>query len=54
MFQLLIHRVVHSVINPVEQTQGTDLASMPRATKFTLTQPFRAASNTIQQAQISH
>ena len=40
------------VINLIEQTQSTDLSSVSHTTKFTLTQPFRAANNTIQQTQM--
>ena len=32
----------------IEQTQSTDLPSVPQTTKFSLTQPFRTANNTVQ------
>ena len=47
-----MQRMVHSVISIIEITQGTDLPSVPQTTKFTLTQPFRTANNTIQQTQM--
>ena len=40
MLQIFINRVVHSVIKLIEQTQGTDLSSVPQTTELTLTQPF--------------
>ena len=40
--------VVRSVVNLIEQTQGTDLPSVPQTTKFTLSQLLRTANNTIQ------
>ena len=51
---MLIHmqRLVRFVINLIEQTQGTDLPSVPQTTKFTLTQPLRTANNPIQQTQM--
>ena len=39
---------VRSVINLIEQTQGTDPPSVPQTTMFTLTQPFRTANYSIQ------
>ena len=44
--------MIHSVINLLVQTQCTDLLSVPHGTKFTLTQLFRNAVNTIQQTQM--
>ena len=38
--------------NLIEQTQGTDLPSVPQIIKFSLTQPFRIANNTIQETQM--
>ena len=52
LFQLLIHREVHSVINLVEQTQDTNPLSVPQTTKLTLPQAINTANNTIQQTQI--
>ena len=52
MITILIHRVVHSVINLIQQTQGTNLPSVPQATKLTLAQPFRTVNYTIQQTQM--
>ena len=46
MIEKLIHRVVNPVINLIEQTQGTDIRTVPQTTKLTL-QPFRTAKNTI-------
>ena len=43
--------MVHSVINLVKQTQGTDLPSVPQTTKFTLAH-FRTANNPNQQTQM--
>ena len=51
MLQIFIHRVVHSVINPIEQTQDTNLLSVLQTTKLTLTQHFRTANNTIHHIQ---
>ena len=39
------------MINLLEQTQGTNLPSVPRTAKLTLTQPFHTANNTLQQTQ---
>ena len=36
MLQILTHRVVRSVIILIEQTQGTELPSVPQTTKFHL------------------
>ena len=46
--------VVHSVKDLIEQTHGTNPPYVPRAqtAKFTLTQSFRTANNTIQQTQM--
>ena len=52
MSQILIHRVIHSVINLIKQTQGTNLPSVLETTKLTLTQLFCTPNNTIQQTQI--
>ena len=52
MRQILIHKVAHSMINLMKQTQGTDFPSVPIITKFILTQPFRTVNNTIQQTQM--
>ena len=52
MIQMLIHRMVHSVINLMEQTQVTDLPFVPQTTKLTLIQPFHTANNIIQQTQM--
>ena len=49
IIQILIHRVIHSVIHFIEQTQGTNLSSVPQTTKLTLTQSFYIANNTIHQ-----
>ena len=49
--QLLMHRVVCSVANLIEQTQGTDHPSGPQTPEFTLTQFFRTVNNTIYQIQ---
>ena len=38
MLQVIIHRVVHSVIKLIEQTQETNLPSVSQTTKLTLTQ----------------
>ena len=38
-----MQRVVRSVINITEQTQGPDLSFVPQTTKFILTQPFHTA-----------
>ena len=35
---ILMYRVVYSVINLIEQEQGTNLLSVPQTTAFTLTQ----------------
>ena len=52
MLQIFIHRVAHSVTNLIEQTQGTNLSSLPQTTKLALTQPFRTANNTAKQTQM--
>ena len=39
MMQILKQRVVRSVINLIEQTQGADLPSVPQTKEFILTQP---------------
>ena len=52
IIQMLNHRVVHSVINLIEQNRGTDLSSVPQTTTLTFTQTFGTANNSIQQTQI--
>ena len=37
MMQILIHRVVHSVMNLIEQTQGNTLPSVSQAAEFFFT-----------------
>ena len=54
MIQILMQRVVRSVINFIEQTQDTNLSSVAQTTKLILTQPFRTANNTIKQTQGRH
>ena len=49
---MLIHTMVHSMINLTEQTQGTALLFAPQSTKFTLSQPCCATNNSIQQTQM--
>ena len=55
MIQILVHRMVHSVTNLIEQTPGTNLPylpSVPHTTKLTLTQPLRTANSNIQQTKM--
>ena len=54
MLWIFIHRVVHFVIDLIEQTQGTNLSSVPQTTYLALRQPFRTANNTIKQTQSSY
>ena len=44
MIQIPIHKVEYSVINLIEQTQGSHLPSVSQTTKLTLTQRFRTAT----------
>ena len=53
MLQLFIHRVSHSVINIIEQTQSTNLSFVPQTTKLTLAQPIRTVISTIKKTQIT-
>ena len=46
MIQILIHMVVHSVMNIIEQTQGTDFPSVPQTTKLILAQSFVTTTST--------
>ena len=50
MTQILMQRVVRSVINLIEQAQDTNLPFVPQTTKFILTQTIPTANNTIKQA----
>ena len=52
MFPMFVHWVVHSVINLIEQTKGTNPSSVPQTTKLSLTQPFRTVNNTIKQTEM--
>ena len=47
MMQILMQRVVRSVINLIEQAKGSDLSSVSQTTRFILTQPFHALRTTL-------